>query len=153
MRDRSPPNSVGWLLFRGWLMKTKNAGFTLVEMMIVVMIIALLAAIAYPNYTAYAMRSRRADGKDLAMRIASAEERYFTNLNRYTSTLSDLGFASNLSEKQYYAATVVLGAAGQTYTITLTPQAGTPQVNDLCGSLTINNTGYKSQTGSETRCW
>lgn len=137
-------------------MKPTSRGFTLIEMMIVVAIIAILAAIAYPNYRKYALRAGRADGKDLAMRIASAEERYFTNFNRYTDKILDDLRIDPLSERGLYSAEIQLGPQEQTYVLTLTPVVGKAQEPDACQSLTINNTGYKHQTGSNTQngaCW
>jgi len=126
-------------------------GFTLIELMIVVAIVAILAAIAYPSYTNYVYRTRRADGKEFLMRVAAAQERYFTNLNKYAS-MAALGLGT-ASEKGYYAVSVALANGDQTYTLTATPQA--PQDKDQCKKLTLTNTGYKSQSGAETngKCW
>ena len=132
----------------------RTRGFTLIELMIVVAIVAIIAAIAYPSYNNYVMRTRRADGKDLAMRIASAEERFYTNRNAYTSDVAgDLG-VSVTSEKQYYTADVDLDNDDQTYVLTITPQGA--QAGDSCGAMTINNTGFKaapSDTGRNGQCW
>ena len=132
-------------------MKKPFAGFTLIEMLVVVAIVAILAAIAYPSYQNYIMRTRRADAKELAVRIAATEERYFTNLNRYAD-LATIGIGTT-SEKGYYQAAVVTGNGDQTYVLTLTPQG--VQAADACGNLTINNTGYKDKSGAETngKCW
>ena len=133
-------------------MNSRAKGFTLIEMLIVVAIVAILATIAYPAYQNYIQRTRRADGKELAMRIAAAEERYFTNLNRYTTDLSAVAVGST-SEKAYYTAVVTTDHDDQTYLITLTPQS--PQDADACGDLTINNTGFKGFSGAESngKCW
>jgi len=135
-------------------MNIRAKGFTLIEMLIVVAIVAILAAIAYPAYQNYVMRTRRADGKELAMRIAAAEERYFTNLNTYAD-LTTLGSVDTTSEKQYYTAAVAVGNGGQTYLLTLTPQGA--QLSDKCGNLTINNTGFKDWSGAHPptngACW
>lgn len=61
-----------------------QAGFTLIELVITVAIVAILAAVAYPSYQNYLMRGRRTDGKEIMQRIAAAEERFYTNRNRYT---------------------------------------------------------------------
>ena len=134
-------------------MNTRTKGFTLIEMLIVVAIVAILAAIAYPAYQNYIMRTRRADGKELAMRIAAAEERYFTNFNRYSTNLTDDIHVDSTSEKRYYTAVVTTNNNGQTYLITMSPQA--PQDRDKCADLTINNTGFKSFSGAESngKCW
>ncbi|MBA8887996.1 type IV pilus assembly protein PilE [Dokdonella fugitiva] len=136
-------------------MNRKSRGFTLIELVVVVAIIAILAAIAYPSYRNYVLRAHRADAKELAMRIASAEERYFTNLNRYTSDITGATGLnmSSTSEKSYYTAAVQTGNGNQTFVLTLTPQG--MQAPDKCGKLTINNTGFKDKTGNETngKCW
>lgn len=135
-------------------MNIRAKGFTLIEMLIVVAIVAILAAIAYPAYQNYVMRTRRADGKELAMRIAAAEERYFTNLNTYAD-LATLGSVDTTSEKKHYTAAVRVDNGGQTYLLTLTPQGA--QLSDKCGNLTINNTGFKDWSGAHPptngACW
>jgi len=138
-------------------MNLKARGFTLIELMVVVAIVAILATIAFPNYRNYVLRSHRADGKELAMRIAAAEERYFTNMNVYTANITGAGpgglSLSDMSENGYYRASVQIANAGQTFVVTMTPQGG--QSGDQCKNLTINNTGYKDKTGAETngKCW
>jgi type IV pilus assembly protein PilE len=152
---------------RGPVMMAKNrsGGFTLLELMIVVVIIAMLAAFAMFNYSKYAFRTRRADGKEMLMRVASAEERYYTNFNKYViDDLATLGFTAaapcnikGASEKCYYVVSVATnGAAGdtQSYKLTATPQAPS-QNGDACKNLTIDNTGTKLFTGQQTNgnCW
>jgi len=138
-------------------MNRKSRGFTLIELVVVVAIIAILAAIAYPSYRNYVLRAHRADGKELAMRIASAEERFFTNMNRYTSDITSTNGLnmSDMSEKAYYQATVQTGNGDQTFVLTLAPKG--MQQPDKCGSLTINNTGFKDWTGAKPptngNCW
>ena len=131
-----------------------SKGFTLIELLIVVVIIAILAAIALPSYSRYVERTRRADGRELALRIAAAEERFYTNRNIYTTDIAaDLRLLTT-SEKGYYAAAVAIGAGGQSYTLTLTPQNA--QATDSCGAITINNAGFKdapSDTGTNGACW
>ena len=133
----------------------KGKGFTLIELLIVVAIVAILAAIAFPSYTRYVERTRRADGRELMMKIAAAQERFYTNRNRYTTNVAaDLGLGTT-SEKGYYTvAAGFVGGSDQTYVLTATPQA--PQNNDSCKELTINNTGFKdapSDTGANGACW
>lgn len=138
-------------------MRSRTRGFTLLELMIVVVIVAILTAVAYPSYTNYVLRTRRAEAKDLAVKIASAEERYFTRFNRYGDAGELAGAVS--FDSLYYTAEIVLGDAagneGQTYVLSLTPKDDTPQVHDQCGVLTINNTGGKDWDGDESngKCW
>lgn len=129
-------------------------GFTLIELMIVVAIIAILAAIAYPSYTNYIQRTRRADGHEMLMRMAAAQERYYTNYNKYAKT-ADLGMgATPSSEKGYYNVVVSEATPDQTFTLTATPTGS--QATDSCGKLVITNTGAKtapSDTGKNGKCW
>lgn len=133
------------------MLKRNLQGFTLIEMMIVVAIIAALAAIAYPSYTNYVQRTRRADGKELLMRVAAAQERYYTNMNRYASD-AEIGLGLT-SESGYYKVTITRANSDQTYTLTATPQG--VQAVDKCGNLTITNTGFKDKSGNENngKCW
>jgi type IV pilus assembly protein PilE len=134
-------------------------GFSLIELMIVVAIIAVLAALAYYNYSRYAFRARRADGREMLMRVAAAEERYYTNFNAYTTALTDppppgLGFSNATSERGYYTVAVALANGGASYTLTATP--GSAQTGDTCGNLTLTDTGVKNQSGDPTTngtCW
>lgn len=132
-------------------------GFTLIEVMVVVAIVAILAAIAYPSYSNYAFRARRVDGKEMMMRVAAAQERYYTNLNSY-ATVAELGLGDPLvSEKGYYTIGIALANSNQTYTLTATPASS--QVGDKCGNLSITNTGKKSPDASNAaansngKCW
>lgn len=137
------------------------AGFTLIEVLVVVAIIAILAAIAVPNYTRYTQRARRAEARDLLMRIAAAQERYYTNFNSYAASVTGappagLGFGNALSEQGFYRAAIVLGPNSQTYTLSAAPVAGTPQAVDKCATLTLTGAGVKSTIGgneSNGKCW
>ena len=132
---------------------TIQRGFTLIEVMIVVAIVAILAAIAYPSYSDYAFRTRRADGKEMMMRVASAQERYYTNLTNY-ATDAQLGLGTPpVSEKGYYTIGIALANSNQTYTLTATP--ATSQVGDKCGNLIMTNSGNKTMSGDESngKCW
>ncbi len=135
--------------------KRESGGFTLLELMIVVVIIAMLAGFAVFNYNKYGFRARRADGKEMLMRVASAQERYYSNFNKYAPDLTTLGLTSSLSEKGYYSvSTAYIGGDKSTYILTGTPQAPA-QNGDVCKNLQINNAGQKTFTGNESNgvCW
>ena len=155
---------------KGKIVKQKaHQGFTLIEMMIVVAIVAILTAIAVPNYTRYVERGRRAEARELMMRVASAEERYYTNFNRYTADITSaapVGLGLPNLRSEHYTVAVVLGATNQQYTIQATapatfpaghPNAGrpNPQARDRCGVLTLTNAGVRNQSGTTTNgaCW
>lgn len=133
----------------------RRRGFTLIEVMIVVAIIAILAIIALPNYSRYVYRTHRADGKNMLMAVAAAQERFYTNFNHYGS-MSDLGFTVVTSEKGYYTVATANGTTGdaQSYVLTATPQG--VQRNDSCAELTISETGLKQaphDNHTNGACW
>jgi type IV pilus assembly protein PilE len=133
-------------------------GFTLLELMVVVVIIAVLAAIAIPTYGRYAFRAHRADGQELLLRVATAQERFYSTANAYGS-LGDIGFDSDpaISEKGFYSVTVVASSSSQAFVATATPVGG--QAKDVCGPLTISNAGVKTpgpasaSSNSNGSCW
>lgn len=138
---------------------SRMRGFTLVELMIVVVIIGILAAVAIPAYGSYAFRARRADAQELLLRIASAQERFYATNNHYGS-LTEIGFDNPaLSAKRFYSVTVDVASASTTQTYTATAAAQGPQATDKCGSLRINNAGAKTpgpasaSSNSNGRCW
>lgn len=65
----------------------KQQGFSLIELMIVVAIVGILAAIAYPSYQNYVLRSGRADGQAKLMEILQAQERFYSQNQTYTANL------------------------------------------------------------------
>lgn len=130
----------------------KPKGFTLLELIIVVMVIAVLAAIAYPSYSKYGERARRADAKEALMRVAAAQERFYTSRNRYAS-LADLSLPAT-SESNHYDISVELSNSDQSYVLTAAPKG--IQTSDSCGDLTYNNTqskGHSGGTPTNGSCW
>lgn len=140
----------------------RERGFTLIELMIVVAIIAILAIIAVPWWGRYTYRARRTDGQKLLMHIAQAEERYYTDFNRYPLAATSLGYSTNtpVSENGYYTLSLTLPSAsstGQGFVASAAPQGA--QANDACGTLSIDNTGQKKPlptdagANSNGSCW
>ena len=130
-----------------------GAGFTLVELMIVLVVIAILAAVAVPSYQNHAFRARRTDGKDLLLRVAQAEERHYTSFNHYADTLADLGFGNGDSERGHYTVSVATARSAQAYTLSAVPQG--VQAGDACATLTLDHTGVKAESGTTGNgdCW
>jgi type IV pilus assembly protein PilE len=145
--------------------RTAQSGFTLIEVMIVVVIIGLLAAVGYPAYTDQLAKGKRAEGKAKLAQALQKLERSYTDNNVYTTDLGPLfGLAANAvvysgSNNEATSAYRITAAAGSTGSIN-TSVAVTATVNGgftdaTCGNYTITNTGVKSITGSGTvaQCW
>ena len=129
-----------------------TGGFTLIELVIVVAVIALLASVAFPAYQDSVQKSRRADAKIALIQAAASEERWFTSNNAYTSSATNVG--GLLSPSGHYDVSVV--AATLTYTLTVT--ANGSQLDDTdCKKFFINQTGLKTSEDSSgsasSECW
>lgn len=148
-------------------MRRRSYGMTLIELIIVVAIIGILAAITYPSYRDHVRRSNRADAKAVLLENAQLLERNFTMANRYDSTTPDGAGAApailTQSPKQgdiRYEIDIEYAAAGgiegQLFTLTATP-VGT-MAGDPCGELTLASTGVRGANGategdSVQECW
>src|SRR5258708_40052678 len=75
---------------------SSSKGFTLVELMVVIVIVAILAAIAIPGYTSQIRKSRRTEARNALLDAAAREERFFATNNYYTVTGTDLGYGAAL---------------------------------------------------------
>lgn len=126
----------------------KKAGFTLIELMIVVAIIAILAAIAYPSYTQYKVRTNRVDVQSEIMQIAQRLQSYYVINHNYSNAKLDNGALTKNYPSSGAAYTLTLVPAGQTWTLTATPKTGT--VQDGNGALVINSLGQKCWTKGST---
>lgn len=132
----------------------RQAGFNLLELMIVVIIIAILSAIAIPSYRKYVVRSHRVDAQRALLDLAGRQERFFYSNNAYTATLSDLAGTASMAG-QYYSVSIP-SASSTDYTMTATA-AGTQQRDDSqCQSMSIDRSGAQTSTGSvanDPKCW
>ena len=137
-------------------MKRKNhKGFTMIELMIVVAIVGILAAIAYPAYQEQVRQSRRADCAGELTLLANAMERWFTLNGSYPATVAAMNFPANCpidGGTVSYTFSIPARTA-TTFTVQATPTG--PQTSDKCGNLTLTHTGQQGvSTGLPlTECW
>lgn len=134
---------------------TSIKGFSLIELMVVVSIVAILAAIAIPSYSSNIEKGRRADGKTALAEAVGLQERQYSLTNHYSNDISILGGA--ISREGFYSLSVAYtSTTGSCNTdkdcYTLTATAIGAQASDLsCAVLTVNNLGQKTPAGSP--CW
>ena len=128
-----------------------NKGFTLIELMITVAIVAILAAVALPNYKNYVIRAARVQAQTELLDLASRQEKIYLNSNAYTGNVSaaydgtattgGLGRTSSKTLDGKYDLSVALGTGSQSFVLTATPVTGMQQAGD--GSLSISENGQK----------
>jgi len=127
-------------------------GFTLPELMIVLVVAAIIAAIAFPSYQEQVRKGRRAAATAALIDAASRQEQYFLDNKTYTTTIAAGGLnMSAVTEDGTYTLSVdaPTGAClvDRCYLVRATPQG--PQAGDRCGPLTLNSERVKTPSG----CW
>lgn len=147
---------------------SNQGGFTLIEVMIVVVIVAILAAVAVPSYRDSIQKTRRADAREALTRIAAMQERFFFTNNSYTNSGAALGLnAAGDSVEGYYTIAVSTtpgtkdGQCGVApcFLLRASPKATGPQAKDTkCAFFTLSHTGKRGALDSDNKvrtaeCW
>ena len=135
----------------------REAGFTLIELMIVCAIIAILSALAYPSYVNYTVKTNRKAAEACLSEYSNYMERYYTtNLNYSTTTakLPQMDCATPSQTGQSYAYGLA-SASTASYQLQAAPISGTQQANKdtQCGTLYLDQTGNRTTSGGGTSCW
>jgi type IV pilus assembly protein PilE len=142
-------------------------GITLIELLTVIIILGVLASIAVPTYRRYLIRSQRTEAKIALLQLQTAQEKYYSQYNRYTdkvtakstATTPGLGLPGTTETGKYVVSVINLGAGGQTYTGIAAPAIDGGQADDKdCGAFMINERGVRSNSwkGSPKNaqtCW
>jgi type IV pilus assembly protein PilE len=156
-------------------LKPRNRGFTLVELIVAMVILATLAAIAIPSYSSYVLKSHRTEAKSALLDAASLEERFFSTGNTYSTNPVDLGYGPATTPFSvgtgYYNITSITvtaavaptaaipGGTPATYLIQAAPTTLGNQTNDTaCALFTINSAGQQTAqtaggTDNTAACW
>ena len=127
-------------------------GFTLIEVVITVAIVAILAAVAFPTYRDHVRKSRRAEAQAYLMAVASRQQQFLLDTRAYSPNLATVGVATpaNVAAAYDLAVATVTGPP-PTFRLTATPKAATDQVHERCGWLAIDQSGAK--TAALATCW
>ncbi|WP_376693783.1 type IV pilin protein [Wenzhouxiangella sp. EGI_FJ10409] len=135
-------------------MSKRARGFTLIELMIAVAILAILAAIAIPTYTQYVTQSNRAEAKAILMQTAQALERCYTRFSAYDADDCPVSFPID-SETDKYTMPDSQTIDTSTYTLTAEPQGAQATRDTECGDFTLQHNGTRgvSGSGSVDDCW
>ena len=147
-------------------MKPRSAGFSLIELMVTVAVVAIIAAVALPSYRQYILRANRADATTALLRLAGNQERFYIQNNTYASEdLMDdappAGLGIDGTERGFYDLSMEAAAGGYTsgYTATATVASGGDQHDDAdCDKFTVNEQGLRTAEDSggadnTDRCW
>jgi type IV pilus assembly protein PilE len=143
----------------------KQKGFTLIELMTVVVIVAILLMVALPSYQQQVRKTRRSLGKAELMEVMARQEQFFLDHRRFASVLTELGYpaspyAIDVDSNDQPATTpdriylIDITTLSNSFTLFAIPQLS--QFGDrLCGTLSLTSIGLKAATGSgsQSECW
>ncbi len=130
--------------------RCRQAGITLIELMVVVALLAIIASIALPSYSAYVQQARRSDALAALLALQLAQEKYRANNSSYAADLATLGAGASSAEGYY--ALAVASAAANSFVITAAPQG--VQAGDGCGTFAVDENGPDySGSYATASCW
>ena len=143
----------------------RQRGMTLIELVVVIMIVGVLAAVAIPSYRAYVIRSQRSDAKDALLALATQQEKFYLQCNTYATVIAGAPNclagelqAADASENGWYD--LAIDAADATsFTVTATAIAGENQAQDTeCQTFTVTDRGVRTAaddggTDNTAECW
>jgi len=134
----------------------RQSGFTLMELMMVVIIVGILAAIAYPSYRDQVLRSSRSDARTALQTGLARQEQFFLDNRTYAANLAQINLLA-ATDNGYYTVSIDAATAGcpisRCYSMRATP-VGTQADDTKCNVLVINSGGTKTATGTDAgTCW
>lgn len=131
---------------------TRSSGFTLIELMIAMAIVAILAAIAIPTYRDSVRKSRRSEAQAYLMAVASRQQQFLVDTRTYANALATVAVPIPVNvQANYDVVLVAVAGPPPTFRITATPKASTDQPYERCGTLALDQAGAK--TAAVPTCW
>jgi len=146
-------------------MHNAQRGVTLLELMIVVAIVALVSAFAFPSYMEYVVNTKRTVATSALLQIADRQQQFFMDNKQYTNDLTNLGFAANplvladdgnsttAGDTDAVYSIALSNVAATTYTITATPLHGQGTRDTECANLTLDQSGARGNSAGGDDCW
>jgi len=146
-------------------MNNKQQGVTLLELMIVVAIVAMISAFAYPSYMQYVISTKRTVATSALLQIADRQQQFFMDNKSFSNDLTALGFAANplvladdgnstvVGDADAVYSVSLTNVAVTTYTITAAPLHGQGERDTDCASLTLNQAGARGNSAGGDDCW
>jgi len=131
----------------------RNRGFSLIELLIVVAVLGVIFAVAYPSYYSYVLKTHRTDGKSALVNLANDMEKYYFTHNEYPATIATLRQNSTSDDGHYELAVDAATARG--FELSAKP-VGQQSKDKHCGTFTLDSDGIKgirNGAGSAERCW
>lgn len=125
-------------------------GFTLIELMIAVALVAILVATALPSYSGYVRRSVRTEAQSFLMSVAARQQQFLVDTRVYAGTVDAMGMpVPSRIAGAYLVKMEVLAGPPQTFLLTAEPKGD--QAKENCGTMTLNQAGAK--TAAKSGCW
>ena len=133
-------------------MLTKTRGFTLIELMIVLVVLAIIVAVGYPSYLEQVKKSRRAEGMGQLLELADRMERAYSDSGTYPTVISEVYVAT--TDGGFYTLSIV-SANNVSFTVSAAPTSLGRQNDDKCETFTLTSLGQKSVSDSSlnSHCW
>ena len=133
--------------------KIAQSGFTLVELMIVVVIIGIISMVALPSFQSSMLKGKRSDAKSTLMDASSKLEQYYLDNKSYTATMTNIGFGNPANSPEgYYVISVQAATASCPITscyVLLATAQGSQTDDSGCTSMTLSSVGEKAPSS----CW
>ncbi len=137
----------------------RQFGFTLTELLVAIVIVAILSSLAYPSFVQSVRKSKRTDAQTALTRASNNLERFFSTNGTYTTDATLLGLTvdagTTYSDGGHYVVTVTAGATGigSSYVVTATAKAGDMQTGDTgCTALSVDSLGRRTPDPTTSRC-
>jgi type IV pilus assembly protein PilE len=143
----------------------RQTGVTLLELMVVVAIVAIASAFAFPSYMQYVVNTKRAVATTTLLQVAERQQQFFIDNKQFTNDLTDLGFAASplvldengsvtgAGDTDAVYSVGLSNVTATTYTITAAPLHGQASRDTHCASLTLNQSGSRGNSAGGNDCW